>query len=59
MRYLFLIFAVDLIGAYRRPSRSNVRFPSTSRTIHHQKLPEVIGTGSIGVSKAVNRESTL
>jgi hypothetical protein len=35
----------------RRSSRSNVRFPSASRTINHQELPELIGTGSIGGEK--------
>jgi hypothetical protein len=57
MRYLFLIFGVDLIGVYRRPSRSNVRLPGVSRTINHEELAEVIGTGSIGGSKAVSRDS--
>jgi len=38
---------LDLICVHRRLSRSNVRFPGVSRTINHQELAEVIGTGFI------------
>jgi len=37
----------NLISVYLRLSRSNVRFPGVSRTINHQELAEVIGTGFI------------
>jgi hypothetical protein len=36
-----------LIRVYLRLSRSNVRFPGVSRTINHQELAAVIGTGFI------------
>jgi hypothetical protein len=39
-----LVF-VDCV--YLRLSRSNVRFRGVSRTINHQELAEVIGTGFI------------
>ena len=36
-----------IIGVNLRLSRSNVRFPGVSWTIHHQEMAEVIGTGFI------------
>jgi hypothetical protein len=35
------------IGAHLRLSRSNVRIPGVSWTVHHQEVAEVIGTGFI------------
>jgi len=37
-----------LRGVNRDSSRSNVRLPGVSRTIIHQELAEVIGTGFVG-----------
>jgi hypothetical protein len=44
-----IVFEVifDSIRVYLRLSRSNARFPDVSRTINHQELAEVIGTGFI------------
>ena len=44
---MLLIFGVELIRVYLRLSRSNVRFLGVARTINHQELAEVIGTGFI------------
>jgi len=38
---------LSVISVYLRLSRSNVRFRGAWRTINHQDLAEVIGTGFI------------
>jgi hypothetical protein len=50
LRLCVKVFGVDVsrvIHVYLRLSRSNVRYRGVSRTINHQELAEVIGTGFI------------